>query len=243
VKAIRPEEAEETVASLRADLREADALRQCGDRRGYERARERAGKKMASIGKMLEYRFAQRAERHFGSNNPHMVREAVEEIYERLYRDLMDLSPKKRFYEENFNACAKWAAIDVIRRVKVRHGMRANVIGANDEEKRKDLKRQRALLPDSIQDREYRAEEGERVSLPEDQETLAAIEGFVGPNLIRDILARMPDHKHRKVLILHAIKRLTFEKTAEKVGVSEKTARRYYNHAVEIVKQVVRARS
>lgn len=242
LKAIKPEEAEETVTSLRADLREADVLRQCGDRRASKRAHERAGKKIASIGKMLEYRFAQRAERHFGSNNPHVVREAVEKIYERLYRDLMDLSPKKRFYEENFNACAKWAAIDAIRRVKVRHGMRANIKGTSKEEKRKDLKRQRALLPDSIQDREYRVGEGERVSLPEDQETLAAIERFAGPDLIRDILARMPDHKHRKVLILHAIKRLTFKKTAEKVGVSERTARRYYNHAVEIVKQIVRGR-
>jgi DNA-directed RNA polymerase specialized sigma24 family protein len=155
----------------------------------------------------------------------------------------MDLSPNKRFYEENFNTCAKCAAIDVIRRVKVRHGMRANVKGATQEEKRKDLKRQRALLPESIQAREYRAEEGERVSPPEDQVTLAAIESFAGPNLIRDVLARMPGHKHRKVLILHAIKRFTFKKTAENVGISERTARRYYNQAVEIVKQVVRERS
>jgi hypothetical protein len=73
VKAIKPEEAEETVKALRADLREADVLRHCGDRRGFKRARERAGEKLASIGKMLEYRFAQRAERHFGSNNPHVV--------------------------------------------------------------------------------------------------------------------------------------------------------------------------
>lgn len=242
VKAIKPEEAEKTVTSLRADLREADVLKQCGDRKGSKRARERAGKKIASIGKMLEYRFADRAERHFGNDNPHLVQEAVEEAFELLYRDLKDLGPKKRFYEITFNRCALWTVVKAVREVKKRHGMRVNVKGANEEEKRKDLKRQRALLPDSIQDREYRTEEGERVSLPEDQETRAAIERFAGPNLIRDILARMPDHKHGKVLILHAIKRFTFVETAEKTGVSEKTARRYYGRAAEIVKQVVRER-
>lgn len=242
VKAIKSTEAEKTVKSLRADLRKADASRQRGDRTGCGRARERAGKKMAAIGKMLEYRLAERAERHFGSQNLHVVREAVEEIYERLYRDLMDLSPKKRFYEENFNACVKWAAIDVIRRIRGRHGMRQNVQGSNEEEKREDIRRQRALLPDSIQDREYRAQEGERVSLPEDAETLASIERFAGPNLMRDILTNMPDYTHRKVLILHAVKKLTFKKTAEKVGISERTARRYYKRATEIVVQIIRGR-
>lgn len=242
VEAIRREEAEETVRSLRADLREADALTQRGDQRGSGRARERAGKKMAAIGKMLEDRFAARAERHFGSRNPHLVREAVEAIYERLYRDLMDLGPKKRYYEKNFNACMKRAAIDVIRRVKVRHGMRANPKGSNDEEKRRDLKRQRDSLPESVEDLAHRAEEGRRVGLPEDGETRAAIERFAGPNLIRDVLERMPDHKHRKVLILHAIKRKTFEETARMTGISEKTARRYYKRVVEIVVKTVRGR-
>jgi len=240
VEAIRREEAEETVRSLRADLREGDALRQRGDRKGCERARERAGKKMAAIGKMLEHRFADRAERHFGSDNPHLVQEAVEEAFELLYRDLKDLGPKKRFYEITFNRCALWTVIKAVREVKKRHGMRVNVKGSNEEEKQEDLRRERARIPDSIQEREHRAEEGERVSLPVDTETRAAIERFAGPNLIRDVLARMPDHKHRKVLILHAIKRFTFEKTAERVGVSEKTARRYYERTVEIVKQVVR---
>jgi RNA polymerase sigma factor (sigma-70 family) len=243
VEAIDREEAEETVKSLRADLREAAALLQRGDRRGYMRARERAGKKMAAIGKMLEDRFAARAEKHFGSRNLHLVREAVEAIYERLYRDLMDLGPKKRYYEENFNACMKRAAIDVIRRMKVRHGMRANPKGSNDEEKRQDLKRQRDSLPESLEYLEYRAGEGGRVSLLEDEGTRADIEGFAGPNLIRDILERMPDHKHRKVLILHAIKRKTFAETARMTGISEKTARRYYKHVVEIVVKTVRGRA
>jgi hypothetical protein len=161
IEAIKREEAAETVKSLRADLREGDALKRRGDHRGYRKARERFGRKMASIGKMLERRFADRAERHFGSANPHLVREAVEEMYERLYRDLMDLRPEKQFYEESvraFNRCVKCAIVDVIRRVRVRHGMLAEVKGT-EEEKRAVRERERAYIPDSLQRREDRAQE------------------------------------------------------------------------------------
>ncbi len=242
VKAIRREEAEKTVTSLRADLRRGEELRRRGDRLGCRKKREQAGKKMAAIFKMLERRFAVRAERHFGSDNPHLVQEALEEAFELLRQDMEDTGVKKRFYEVAFNLCAKRTVVKAIRLVRKRHGMRVNVKGANEEEKREDLKRERARIPDSLQHREYRAEEGERVSLPVDSETRAAIERLAGPNLLREILARMPDHKHRKVLILHAGKRLTFTETAEKVGISEKTARRYYGRAVEIAKQTVRER-
>lgn len=245
IEAIKREEAAETVKSLRADLRESDALKRRGDHRGYRKARERFGRKMASVGKMLERRFADRAERHFGSDNPHLVREAVEAMYERLYRDLMDLRPEKRYYEESvrdFNRSVKWVIGDVIRRVRVRHGMLAEVKGT-EKEKRAVRERERADIPDSLQRREDRAQEGEPTSLPEDAETRAAIEKFAGPNLIRDVLARMPDRKHSKILILHAIKQLTFEQTAEEVGVSEKTARRCYRRAVEIARRTVRRRA
>ncbi len=242
VEAIRREKPEETVKSLRADLRKAAALKQSGDRKGSERACERAGKKMLAIGKMVDRRFANRAERHFGDDNPHLVREAVEEAFELLYLDLMDLGPKKRFYGITFNRCALWTVIRAIREVRKRHGMRMNVKGSSDEEKKEDLKRERAHIPDSVQDREYRADEGQRVSVPVDSETQEAIERFAGPNLIRDVLARMPDHKHGKVLILHAIKRMTFKETARRTGVSERTARRYYERAAGIVVQVVHER-
>ena len=242
VEAIRPEEAEETVKSLRADLREAAALKQSGDRKGFERARERAGKKMLAIGKMVERRFADRAERHFGDDNPHLIREAVEEAFELLCLDLMNLEPKKRFYEITFNRCALWTVVKAIREVRKRHGMRVNIKGSNDEEKKQDLKRERAHIPDSVQDREHRADEGQRVSVPVDSETQKEIERFAGPNLIRDVLERMPDHKHAKVRILHAIKRKTFGETARMTGISERTARRYYERASRIVVQTVNER-
>lgn len=240
MKAIGREEAEQTVASLRADLRKGEELRQRGDRLGCRRKREQAGRKMAAIFKMLERRFAARAERHFGNDNPHLVQEALEEAFDLLRQDLEDTGTGKHFYEVAFNLCAKRTAVNGIRRVRKRHGMRVNIKGVNEKEKQEDLKRERARIPDSLQNREYRAAEGERVSLPMDSETRAAIERFAGPNLLRSILARMPDHKYRKVLILHAGKKLTFAKTAEKVGISEKTARRYYGRAVEIATQTVR---
>lgn len=240
VVAIRREEAEKTVRSLRADLRKGEELRQRGDRRGCRRKRERAAGKMAAIFKMLERRIAVRAEKHFGNDNPHLVQEALEEAFELLRQDLEDTGVRKHFYEVTFNRCAKWTVVKAIRIVRKRHGMRVNVKGSSDREKQEDLKRERARIPDSLEDREYRAEEGERVSVPVDSETRAALERFAGPNLLREILARMPDHNHRKVLIFHAGKRLTFAQTAEKVGISEKTARRYYGRAVEIAKRTVR---
>ena len=150
VEAIRPEEAEETVKSLRADLRQAAALKQSGHQKGFEKAHERAGKKMLAIGKMVEHRSADRAERHFGDDNPHLIREAVEEAFELLCLDLMNLGPKKRFYEITFNRCALWTAVKAIREVRKRHGMRMNVKGSSDEEKKQDLKCERALIPDSV---------------------------------------------------------------------------------------------
>jgi RNA polymerase sigma factor (sigma-70 family) len=239
VKAIGREKAEVTVKSLRDDLRECAVLRQRGDRQASERALYRAGIKMATLGKTLKRRFADRAERIFGRETPHLVEEAAEAARGLLYEDLMNLGPKKRFYEVTFNLCIKWRCIDAIRRVKVRNGMRANVTGDNEEEQQEDLEEQRRRIPDSLQALEDRAEEGQKVSLPEDEETRAAIERFFGLNLIKEVLARMPGHKYGEVLILHAIEQYTFEETAEMVGISERTARRYYKRAAEIVKRTV----
>jgi RNA polymerase sigma factor (sigma-70 family) len=193
---------------------------------------------MAAIGKMLEHRFAGRAERHFGDNPP-LIQEAIEEAFELLYQDLMNLEPGKRFYEITFNLCALRTVIKAIREVRKRHGMRMNVKGSSDEEKAEDLRRERARIPDRI---ESRAEVSERTNALEDGETLAAMEKFAGPSLIQEILVAMPDYKHRKILILHAIKKRTFAQTAERAGVSERTARRYYKKATEIAIGIVRGR-
>jgi len=230
----KPAKAEGIVLALRDELRESNNLGQQGDVLRSRRAYERAGRKMVALANMMKRRFGLLAEATFGRDNPHLVEEAVEDIVEQLYEDLQDLgsSAKTRFYEVAFARRASLTALDVIRHVKRRYGMRSN-------------KRDRARdhVPKSIQASEERAEEGNASPLGVvDVETWAAAEKRFGKNLIRDVLANLPDQKHKKVLILHTIKNCTFNEVANKVGVSERTARRYHERAIEIARQTVRGR-
>lgn len=230
----RPTKAESIVLALRDELRRSNDFGQQGKTLRARRAYERAGRKMATLAAMMKYRFGLLAEATFGEENPDLVEEAVEDIVDQLYKDLQDLgsTSKTRYYEVSFARRASLTALDIIRRVKVRHRMRAN---------KKDKARDH--IPKSIQALEERAEEGNTSPLGVvDTETWAATERRFGKNLIRDVLMNLPDQKHKKVLILHTIKGCTFNEVADKVGISEKTARRYHERAISIARRTVRGR-
>lgn len=230
----RPAKAESIVLALRDELRKRNDFEQQGETLKAHRANERAGRKMVTLATMMKYRFGLLAEATFGRDNPHLVEEAVEDIVGQLYEDLQDLgsSSRAQYYEVAFARRASLTAHDVIRRVKKRYGMRAN---------KKD--RARDHVPMSIQALEEQAKKGNTSPLGlVDAETWTATERRFGKNWIRDVLANLPDQKHKKVLILHTIKKCTFNEVADKVGISEKTARRYHERAIEVARQTVRGR-
>lgn len=230
----KPAKAESIVLALRDELRKRNDFEQRGETLKAHRANERAGRKMRTLGAKMKYRFGLLAEATFGRANAPLVEETVEDIVGQLYEDLQDLgsSSKAQYYEVAFARRASLTAHDVIRRVKKRYGMRAN---------KKDKPQDH--IPKSIQALEDRAE-GDNTSPLRivDAETWVATERRFGKNLLRDILINLPSQKHKKVLILHTIKKFTFDEVAKKVGISEKTARRYHERAIEVAWQTRRGR-
>lgn len=231
VKPIDPDGGEEAVKALRHHLREAQQLEGRGDRQGARRAQARADEKLVAIAKLLEKRFGRYAKGAFGQKLPHLVEEAVGEMFTRLCSELKDLEPRAELYEKRFDLCVKRRVmIGAIRHVKTQHDMPSQ--GEMDVWD---------YVPKSIQESEEQAEatvEEVYPIQPADPEALAAFDRVVGERLEEELIDRL-DGKHRDVVILRTMQGLAWAEVARRVGVSERTATRYHERAVETLKQIL----
>lgn len=242
VEAINPDDGEETVRALRQHLREAQELERRGDKQGAKRARARSDEKLVAVAKMLENRFGRYAKGAFGDKLPHLVEEAVGEMFTRLCSELKDLEPRAELYERKFNLCVKRRVIlDAIRRVRRQHGM-----PSRGEIEMWDY------VPKSIQASEEEAEAATEDDVhpiqPADpeapeafEEVILAFERVAGKRLAHELLARL-EQKYRDVLMLRTMEGLTWEEVAYRVGVNWRTAMRYHDRAVETLKRILAER-
>lgn len=235
VEPIDPDDGEEAVKVLRQSLREAEKLDEKGDRKGVMRVRARADEKLVAIAKMLEDRFGRYAKGAFGSKLPHLVEEAVGEMFVRLCSELKDLEPRAELYERKFNLCMKYRVmIDAIRRVRARHNMpsQGEIAVWN-------------YVPKSIQESEEEAaaavEEEAYPIQPADPEAVSAFDRVVGERTAAKLLDRL-DGKHRDVVLLRTMQGLAWAEVAERVGVSERTATRYHERTIDTLKQILAER-
>jgi RNA polymerase sigma factor (sigma-70 family) len=239
VEPIDPDDGEETVKVLRQHLREAQQSEARGDRQRARRARAQADEKLVAVAKMLENRFGRYAKGAFGDKLPHLIEEAVGEMFTRLCSELKDLEPRAELYEKKFNLCVKRRVIvDAIRRVRRQHGMPSQ----GDIE-------MWDYVPKSVQaseeEAEAAAEEEAYPIQPADPEATAAFEEVIlafermaGKRLARELLARL-EQKYRDVLMLRTMQGLTWEEVADRVGVNWRTAMRRHDRAVETLKQIL----
>lgn len=232
VEPIDPDDGEEAVKALRQHLREAQESERRGERQDAKRVRARADEKLVAVAKMLESRFGRYAKGFFGDKLPHLVGEAVGEMFTRLCSELKDLEPRAELYERKFNLCVKRRVImDAIRRVRRQHDM-----PSQGEIEMWDY------VPKSIQESEEEADaavEDEVYSIqPADPESVAAFDRVVGEQLAEELLGRL-DGKHREIVILRTMQGLSWEEVARRVGVNWRTAMRYHDRAVETLKQIL----
>ncbi len=235
VEPIDPDDGEETVKVLRQHLREAQQSEARGDRQRARRARAQADEKLVAVAKMLENRFGRYAKGAFGDKLPHLIEEAVGEMFTRLCSELKDLEPRADLYERKFNLCVKRRVIvDAIRRVRRQHGMPSQ----GDIE-------MWDYVPKSVQASEEEAqaatEEEAYPIQPADPEAVAAFDRVIGEGLVKELLARL-DRKQRDVVVLRTIRGLAWAEVARSVGVSERTATRYHERAVKTLKQILEER-
>ncbi len=235
VEPIDPDDGEEAVKALRQHLREAQESERRGERQGAKRARAQADEKLVAVAKMLENRFGRYAKGAFGDKLPHLVEEAVGEMFTRLCSELKDLEPRAELYERKFNFCVKRRVMmDAVRRVRSQHDM-----PSQGEIEMWDY------VPESIQKSEEEAaaavEEVYPIQ-PADPEAVAAFDRVVGERLAEELIARL-DGKHREVVILRTMQGLSWEEVARRVGVNWRTAMRYHDRAVKTLKQILDERS
>ena len=195
-------EAEQMVTQLRAHLRQGD---------------EAAANRLAeTILMRLGARFERYAWTSFRDRSQAVREDAVSEMALQVCRALKNLSdkPGARFWEQRFNAAVQTCLIDAVRKV-----------GREDE--RDEEGRQTLSLDETLNDEEGSATLGD---LTPDPEATRALENVLGAQLAGQLWSQLPSPRHAAIFQLR-LGGDNWDRIAGRVGVSEKTARKYFHES------------
>jgi len=221
-------EAERQVSGLRAHLREAERLRDRGDAAGAARAEGRAREVRDDLVARLVPRFRGYARRMLPG--PELAEDAVVEMGLELCRRLYVTDGRYGYFEQFFNAALKNMILDGIKKVRRENGM--------DETGRPATAEYTVV---SLEGRSAGAEEdaaplAERV---EDPTALSLLEERLGSLLLQRLMERLPSRRHAQI-VADRWNDMDWDEVKDRAGVSLRTARNYYNQAVNCLREIAR---
>ncbi|MDF2439114.1 MAG: hypothetical protein JWN98_98 [Abditibacteriota bacterium] len=205
-------EAENMVIQLRAHLRD-----------GRE---EQANTLAEAILTRLAARFERYAWASFRERGPAVREDAISEMIFQVCRALKNLSdkPGARFWEQRFNAAVQTCLIDAVRKV-----------GREDE--RDDEGRQALSLDETLN-----ADDGSATlaDITPDPEAMRALENVLGAQLANQLWGQLPSPRHAAIFQLR-MGGDNWETIAARAGVSEKTARKYFQESQRRLREILAA--
>lgn len=213
------------VKQLRQHLRDAERHRLENRTLAAKKADNDALNIVESLLRRLAGRFNHYAYSGLSRASYDTQQEAISEMFRLVWQGLTDLSgkPSALAYETHFNSIVRNRILDALRTAK-------------RSEERIDGQRPLSL------DLAVEGHEGEYADAladtHEDKQALQSLEKVLNQEVLKLFLCRIPSEKHKKVLTSRTAGD-NWDVVASKAGVSEKTARKYFDEMRELLKQLL----
>jgi len=218
------------VIELRQHLRIAARHQEAGAEAEAQQAQATSDRLLVQLLTTLNSRFDSYARKLFQGRPEEMIEDAIMEMQLALVRDLRDLRPEALHFERRFNQCVQRTILDAIKKVR-----RENDLDEKGNHKAGDAEPTSLETLHSPPDQPDNATTlPDCISDPRAEFAFDAIE-------CEQLLSHLPTDTHRRIFRDH-MNGETREKSAERAGISVRTATNYIKQSRAILRNLLTPR-